>query len=89
MASKKTSLQYPHMNCFDIIEIPEIYYLQVEEIFDVIERAHIATGHEGQDRLQMETGRKYVNITTKLSICSCQCEKSATVKKKKKERRKY
>ncbi|KAK9679811.1 hypothetical protein QE152_g39698 [Popillia japonica] len=78
LARKKTSLQYRRVNRFDVLDIGStrriiaksktdeiLYYLPVEEIFDVIESAHISIGHGGRDRLRMETGRKYANITTK------------------------
>lgn len=92
---KKTSLQYRRVNRFDILEIGGVqriiaksktdeilYYLPAEEIFDVIEGAHIAIGHGGRDRLRVETGRKYANITTKminlfLSMCEvCNSKRS-------------
>ena len=76
-AVKKTPLQYRRMKRFDVIAIggvknlistsePVKYYLPAEEIFDVIESAHVATGHGGRDRLKMETSRKYANITLQM-----------------------
>jgi hypothetical protein len=40
-----------------------LYYVHIEETFDVIKRAHIATGHGGRDRMLKELGKKYVNVT--------------------------
>jgi hypothetical protein len=38
-------------------------YFLYEETFDVIKRAHIATGHGGRDRMIKELGKKYANVT--------------------------
>ena len=37
--------------------------MHIEETFDVIKRAHIATGHGGRDRMLKELGKKYANVT--------------------------
>jgi hypothetical protein len=37
--------------------------VHIEETFDVIKRAHIATGHGGHDRMLKELGKKYANVT--------------------------
>jgi hypothetical protein len=37
--------------------------VHIEETFDVIKRAHIATGHGGRDRMLKELGKKYANVT--------------------------
>jgi len=42
----------------------------MEDTFDVIKRAHIATGHGGRDRMMKELQRKYANITVKSWNCS-------------------
>jgi hypothetical protein len=48
----------------------------------VIESAHVAIAHGGQDRLKKEVSRKYANVTIEminifLSMCEmCQQEKS-------------
>ncbi|CAB0036195.1 unnamed protein product, partial [Trichogramma brassicae] len=42
------------------------YYVPIEEIFDIIKAAHIATGHGGRDRLIQETSLKFANITREL-----------------------
>ena len=40
-----------------------LYYVSIEDTFDIIQRAHIATGHGGRDRMHKEITRKYANIT--------------------------
>ena len=68
-AVKKTSLQYRMLKSFDVLEIGEVkkliakgetvrYFLPADEIFDVIESAHVATGQGGRDRLKKEGSRK-------------------------------
>ncbi|XP_041369644.1 KRAB-A domain-containing protein 2-like [Gigantopelta aegis] len=37
--------------------------LSIEETFDVVKRAHIATGHGGRDKMVYELTKKYANIT--------------------------
>jgi hypothetical protein len=59
-AVKKTSLQYRGLKRCDVLKIGEMKtlvsrgetvksYLPVEEVYDVIEAAHLAVGHGGQD----------------------------------------
>ncbi|XP_064083051.1 KRAB-A domain-containing protein 2-like [Macrobrachium nipponense] len=40
-----------------------MYYVSIEDTYDVIKRAHIATGHGGRDQMVREIGKKYVNVT--------------------------
>ncbi|KAG1682661.1 KRAB-A domain-containing protein 2 [Nymphon striatum] len=40
-----------------------LYYVHIEETYDIINRAHVATGHGGRDRMLKEITRKYCNIT--------------------------
>ncbi|XP_041362857.1 KRAB-A domain-containing protein 2-like [Gigantopelta aegis] len=40
-----------------------VYYVSIEETYDVVRRAYIATGHGGRDRMTKEINKKYVNIT--------------------------
>ena len=42
---------------------PIQYYVHIEETFDVIKCAHIATGHGGRDWMVKELGKKYANVT--------------------------
>ncbi|XP_037787727.1 KRAB-A domain-containing protein 2-like [Penaeus monodon] len=58
---------------------PPLYYVTIEATFDVIKRAHIATGHCRRDCMIKELQRKYANITTKAleffkSLCE-ECQK--------------
>ena len=41
---------------------PPLYFVAVEDMFDIIHRAHLATGHGGRDRMLKDIGRKYANI---------------------------
>lgn len=88
-AAKKTQVQYRRLKRFDIVDHggtkkliskdkPGRYFLPVEDIFDVIEEAHVAANHGRRDKMRMKT-KKYANITyeminTFLSICEV-CEK--------------
>ena len=40
-----------------------MYYVSIEDTFDVIQRAYIATGHGGRDSMLKHVGKKYANIT--------------------------
>ncbi|XP_052792275.1 KRAB-A domain-containing protein 2-like [Mya arenaria] len=80
--------KYEILQCGDVEKLikkrthPEespLYYVTIEDTFDVIKRAHIATGHGGRDRMIKELQRKYANITTKAlehfkSLCA-ECQK--------------
>ena len=39
------------------------YYATIEDTFDIIKKAHIATGHGGRDRMMKELAPRYANIT--------------------------
>ena len=41
-----------------------MYYATIEDTYDIINKAHIATGHGGRDRMLKHLGPKYANITT-------------------------
>ncbi|KAK4328993.1 hypothetical protein Pmani_000629 [Petrolisthes manimaculis] len=41
-----------------------IYYATIEDTYDIINKAHIETGHGGRDRMLKHLGQKYDNITT-------------------------
>ena len=61
------------------------YYVQKEDIFDVIHDAHLAIDHGGQNQMIKETQTKYKNITTEsimlyLSLC-VPCLKKSKVPK--------
>ncbi|XP_070206199.1 KRAB-A domain-containing protein 2-like [Littorina saxatilis] len=60
-----------------------VYYVTIEETFDVIKRAHISTGHGGRDRMIKETQRKYANISTKsLELFKSLCEECQKKRKR-------
>ena len=40
-----------------------VYYVSIEDTYDAIKRAHVATGHGGRDRMAKEITKKYANIT--------------------------
>jgi len=78
------SVRYEILQCGDVEKLirkrknPDesaLYYVSEEDTFDVIKRAHIATGHGGRDRMMKELQRKYANITTKcLELYKSLCE---------------
>lgn len=86
LAVQKSQKQYRRLKRFKVINIcgirklvtrqePMKYYLYVDEIFDIIEAAHVAVGHGGRDRLKNETSRKYANITLEMiNIFLSMCE---------------
>ena len=62
------------------------YYVTKEEIFDILNEAHIDTGHGGRNRMYKEVQKKYKNITQEhislyLSICTSCLNKSSVPKK--------
>jgi hypothetical protein len=90
-AVKKTFLEYRRLKSFDVFEI-EVkklitkdetmrHFLPAKEIFDVIESAHVATGHGGWDRLKKEVSRKYATITTEMINIFYGCVKRANKRK--------
>ena len=40
-----------------------MYYVSIEDTYDVVRRAHLSTGHGGRDRMLKELGKKYANVT--------------------------
>ena len=64
--------RYEVLQCGDIERLirrrttpdePPVYYAYIENMYDIIHRAHIATGHGGRDRMLKHLGPKYANIT--------------------------
>ena len=41
-----------------------VYFATIEDTYDIITKAHIATGHGGRDQMLKHLGQKYANITT-------------------------
>ncbi|XP_070182237.1 KRAB-A domain-containing protein 2-like [Littorina saxatilis] len=46
----------------DTTEESILYYATLEETYDIVKRAHVATGHGGRDRMEKELHKKYDNI---------------------------
>ena len=60
-----------------------IYHVCIKNTYDVIQRAHVATGHGGRDRMMKYFGTKYANITREAvelfkSFCSVSAEMKET-----------
>ena len=76
--------RYEVLQCGDVVKLirkrkeatdSPIYYATIEDTYDIIKRAHIATGHGGHDRIQKELQKKYANVTTKaLELYKSLCE---------------
>ena len=65
--------RYEVLQCGDVEKLikkrksPEdrpVYFATIEDTYDIITKAHIATGHGGRDRMLKHLGQKYANITT-------------------------
>ena len=65
--------KYDVLTCGDVEKLikkkksPEdhpVYYATIEDTYDIISKAHIATGHGGRDRMLKHLNQKYANITT-------------------------
>lgn len=93
-SEKKTPLQQRRLKRFAVLKIGCVkkliarsegnikYYLPSDELYDVIDAAHVAVGHGGRDRMLAETSKKYANIT---KACIYLCVVSVI---KRKQRRK-
>ncbi|XP_064082882.1 KRAB-A domain-containing protein 2-like [Macrobrachium nipponense] len=63
--------KYEILKCGDVLKLirrrtaneDPIYFATLEDTFDIIKRAHIATGHGGRDKMVKELNKKYANIT--------------------------
>lgn len=64
--------RYEILQCGDIEKLikkrinnddPPLYYATLEDTFDIISKAHVATGHGGRDRMLKYLAKKYANIT--------------------------
>lgn len=97
-SEKRTPLQQRRLKRFAVLKIGDVkkliarsegnikYYLSSDELYDVIDAAHVAVGHGGRDRMLAETSKKYANITKEmiclyLSMCSV-CHEKKTKKKR-------
>ena len=78
-SSSKTRHEYYLMTKFEVLvcgdveklikkrnlaEDSPVYYATIEETYDIISRAHTATGHGGRDRMLKHLGQIYAIITT-------------------------
>jgi hypothetical protein len=62
------------------------YYVNNEELFDVIHKVHLSIGNGGRNRMEYEINTKYKNITRDmimlyLNSCESCKRKGSTVKK--------
>jgi hypothetical protein len=63
-------------------EFDVLYYVTVDELFEVIHTTHLAVGHGGRNRMMAVLKTKYCNVTTEtviayLGLCSnCQVKQS-------------
>ena len=60
-----------------------LYYVSIEDTYDVIQRAHVTTGHGDLDRMMKHLGTNYANITREAvelfkSFCSVPAETKET-----------
>ncbi|KAK3863131.1 hypothetical protein Pcinc_031073 [Petrolisthes cinctipes] len=63
--------KYEVLKCGDVFKLirrgnaneDPIYFATLKDTFDIIKRAHIATGHGGRDKMEKELTKKYANIT--------------------------
>ncbi|XP_068200852.1 KRAB-A domain-containing protein 2-like [Palaemon carinicauda] len=63
--------KYEILECADVLKLirrrtaneDPIYFATLEDTFDIIKRAHIATGHGGHDKMVKELSKKYATIT--------------------------
>ena len=44
------------------------YFVSMDQMFDVIKRAHISTGHGGRDKMRKELKKKYANISEEVFV---------------------
>ena len=98
---KKEARDYSLSKRYDVMQISNIekliypvvegtttirYYVTKEEIFDILNEAHIDTGHGGRNSMYKEVQKKYENITQEhislyLSICTS-CLKNRVFQRK-------
>ena len=46
------------------LEEEPVYFVSIEDTFDIIKRCHLLTGHGGRDKMVKELSKKYANITS-------------------------
>jgi hypothetical protein len=97
---KKSGADYNRIRRFDILTVGDneklvvplnesndiLYYLTIEEMYDIIDSVHKSIGHGGMNKMYKELSKKYKNITqevVKLFVDSC---KTCQLKKPKKKK---
>ena len=66
--------KYEIMQCGDVEKLVQekadssgssdpVYYAHVDEMYDIIKREHISTGHDGRDKMLKVLSTKYANVT--------------------------
>lgn len=89
----KKAIHYRRLKRFDVINVGGgerlivpvnpgckdiLYYVDYDNLYDVIHQCHLATGHGGRTKTLKEANRKYKNVTVEaitqyLQLCeSCQ-----------------
>ncbi|KAG1684037.1 KRAB-A domain-containing protein 2 [Nymphon striatum] len=77
MSAKKTPHEYyllkkyEVLKCADVLKLirrrdaneDPVYFATLQDTYNIIKRAHIATGHGGRDKMVKELIKKYANIT--------------------------
>ncbi|KAK3878430.1 hypothetical protein Pcinc_017014 [Petrolisthes cinctipes] len=60
-----------------------LYFVTIEDTFDVIKRVHVSTGHGGGDRMLKDLQKKYANVTTvALELFKSLCEECQKKRKR-------
>ena len=60
-----------------------IYYVSIQETYNVVKRARVATGHGGRDRMTKEINKKYANIACDvLNLFKSYCHKCQKKRKR-------
>ena len=55
-----------------------IYYVTIEDTFDVIRAAHLATGHGGRDRVLKELEQTFANVHRESKVCQEKTKRQKT-----------
>jgi hypothetical protein len=77
-------VRYEVLQCGDVQKIIRkrhdaqdnpVYYAHMDDLFDIVKRAHLSTGHGGRHKMEKELGSKYANITREVvelfkSLCT-------------------
>jgi len=64
-----------------------VYFAHNDDMFDIIKRVHVSTGHDGRDKMMKVLSVKYANITREVvelykSLC-LECAKNVNVRQSK------